>query len=162
MKGFIKEFIFWIVFMLIICSCGTRKVNKSNTETNTKTEINVIDSIKTETKTDSSTEICIDNFDIIPIDSLKPIIIIDQSGKKTSYLNARINKRYETSRNKTLKNELVQSTRKTNIKAVKQTKQAVKQIERKESIITSLWWLWLLIILIVLYYVSRKFIPFRI
>ncbi len=159
MKGFIKEFIFWIVFMLIICSCGTRKVNKSNTETNTKTEINVIDSIKTETKTDSSTEICIDNFDIIPIDSLKPIIIIDPSGKKTSYLNARINKRHETSRNKTIKNELVQSTRKTNIKAVKQTKQAVKQIERKESIITSLWWLWLLIILI---FLIRKFIPFRI
>ena len=152
----------YLFILLLLVSCGTRKVNKSNTKTNTKTEINVIDSSKTETKTDSSTEICIDNFDIIPVDSLKPIIIIDPNGKKTSYLNARINKRHETSRNKTLKNEIVQSTRKTNIKAEKRTKIEVKQIKRKESIITSLWWLWLLIILIVLYFISRKFIPFRI
>ena len=151
-----KQFIFIIILTLIIVSCGTRKVNKSNTETQEKTEINIIDSTKTETKTDSSTEICIDNFDIIPIDSLKPIIIIDPSGKKTSYLNARISKRHETSRNKTIKNEIVQSTRKTNIKAEKRTQIEVKQIERKESIITSLWWLWLLIILIVLYYIDRK------
>jgi len=157
MKKIIK-----ILIILLFVSCGTRKVNKSNTETTLKSEISVVDSTRTETKTYTSTEVIADEFEITPVDTLKMLVIIDSQGKKTSYLNARISKRHETSRNKTLKNEIVQSSRKTNIKAVKETKQAVKQIERKESIITSLWWLWLILILIVLYYVSRKFIPFRI
>ena len=152
----------YLFILLLLVGCGSRKVNKTNTETTTKNEISVVDSVKIVTNTDSNTEIIADEFQIIPIDSLKPIVIIDSQGKKTSYLNARISKRHETSRNKTLKNEIAQSSRKINIKAEKQTKQAEKQVERKESIITSLWWLWLLIILIVTYYVSRKFISFRI
>jgi hypothetical protein len=144
--------------MLGIWSCGTRKVNKTNTETTTKNEISVIDSVKIVTKTDSSTEIIADEFEITPVDSLKMLVIIDSQGKKTSYLNARISKRHEISRNKTLKNEIVQSSRKTNIKAVKETKQAVKQIERKESIITSLWWLWLILILIIANYIKKYII----
>ncbi len=157
MKKIIKIFI-----ILLFVSCGTRKVNKSNTETTLKREISVVDSTKTEIKTYTSTEVITDDFEITPIDTLKMLVIIDSQGKKTSFLNARITKRHEISRNKILKNEVVQSNIKTNLKAVKQTKQAVKQIERKESIITSFWWLWLLIILIVIYYVNRKFIPFRI
>jgi len=152
----------YLFILLLLVGCGTRKVNKTNTETTTKNEISVVDSVRIVTNTDSNTEIIADEFEITPVDSLKMLVIIDSQGKKTSYLNAKISKRHETSRNKTLKNEIVQSSRKTNIKAVKETKQAVKQIERKESIITSLWWLWLILILIVLYYVSRKFIPFRI
>ena len=148
--------------MLGIWSCGSRKVNKSNTEIKEKSEITIVDSVKVAIKTDSNTEIQTNEFTIEPIDSIKPIIIIDSQGKKTSYLNARIKHKHETSRNKTLKNELVQISTKTNIKAEKQTKQALKQVERKESIITSLWWLWILIILVITYYVSRKFIPFRI
>ena len=145
--------------MLGIWSCGSRKVNKSNTEIKEKSEITIVDSVKVAIKTDSNTEIQTNEFTIEPIDSIKPIIIIDSQGKKTSYLNARIKHKHETSRNKTLKNELVQISTKTNIKAEKQTKQALKQVERKESIITSLWWLWLLIIIL---FLIRKFIPFRI
>jgi predicted metal-dependent RNase len=145
-----------------LIGCGTRKVNKSNTETQTKTQITVTDSVKIQTKTDSTTEIKSNEFEIVPIDRIKPIIIIDAQGKKTSYLNAKLKYKSEISRNKTLKNESVQSSRKTNIKAEKQTKQAIKQIERKESIITSLWWLWLLIIVLIIYYFKKYFIPFKI
>ena len=152
----------YLFILLLLIGCGTRKVNKSNTETKEKSEITIVDSLKKEIKTDSSTQIETNEFEIEPIDSIKPIIIIDSQGKKTSYINARLKYKHETKRNKTLKNEIVQSTRKTNIKAEKQTKQATKQIERKESIITSLWWLWLLIILIIIYYVKKYFIPFRI
>ena len=152
----------YLFILLLLVGCGSRKVNKTNTETTTKNEITVVDSVKIVTNTNSNTEIIADNFEITPVDTLKMLVIIDSQGKKTSYLNARITKRHEISRNKTLKNEIVQSSRKTNIKATKQTKQAVKQIERKESIVTSLWWLWLILILIVTYYVSRKFISFRI
>ena len=147
----------YLFILLLLVSCGSRKVNKSNTETKEKSEIIIVDSLKKEIKTDSSTEIQSNEFEIEPIDSIKPIIIIDAQGKKTSYLNARLKYKQETKRNKTLKNELVQRSRKTNIKAEKRTQIEVKQIERKESIITSLWWLWLLIILIITYYVSRKF-----
>jgi hypothetical protein len=147
----------YLFILLLLVSCGSRKVNKSNTEIKEKSEITIVDSLKKEIKTDSSTEIQSNEFEIEPIDSIKPIIIIDSQGKKTSYLNAKLKYKQETKRNKTLKNELVQSSRKTNIKAEKRTQIEVKQIERKESIITSLWWLWLLIILIITYYVSRKF-----
>ena len=147
----------YLFILLLLVGCGTRKVNKSNTEIKEKSEIIIVDSLKKEIKTDSSTEIQSNEFEIEPIDSIKPIIIIDSKGKKTSYINARLKYKHETKRNKTLKNELVQSSRKTNIKTEKQTKQAIKQIERKESIITSLWWLWILIILVITYYVSRKF-----
>jgi hypothetical protein len=147
----------YLFILLLLVSCGSRKVNKSNTETKEKSEIIIVDSLKKEIKTDSSTEIQSNEFEIEPIDSIKPIIIIDAQGKKTSYLNARLKYKQETKRNKTLKNELVQRSRKTNIKAEKRTQIEVKQIERKESIITSLWWLWLLIILVIIYYVNRKF-----
>jgi len=151
-----------ILIILLLVGCGTRKVNKTNTETTLKSELSVVDSVKIVTNINSVIDTSVDNFEITPVDTLKMLVIIDSQGKKTSYLNARITKRHEISRNKTLKNEIVQSSRKTNIKATKQTKQAVKQIERKESIVTSLWWLWLILILIVTYYVSRKFISFRI
>jgi hypothetical protein len=147
----------YLFILLLLVGCGTRKVNKSNTETKEKSEITIVDSLKKEIKTDSSTQIDNKEFEIEPIDSIKPIIIIDSQGKKTSYLNARLKYKHEISRNKTLKNEIVQRSTKTNIKAEKRTQIEVKQIERKESIITSLWWLWLLIILIITYYVSRKF-----
>lgn len=146
----------YLFILLLLVGCGSRKVNKSNTETKEKSEIIIVDSVKKEIKTDSSTQIDNKEFEIEPIDSIKPIIIIDAQGKKTSYLNARLKYKHEISRNKTLKNEIVQSSRKTNIKAEKRTQIEVKQIERKESIITSLWWFWLLIILIVLYYINRK------
>lgn len=148
-----------ILIILLFVSCGTRKVNKSNTETTLKSEISVIDSTRTEIKTYTSTEVIADDFEITPVDTLKMLVIIDSQGKKTSYLNARITKRHEISRNKTLKNEVVQSNIKSNLKAVKQTKQAIKQIERKESIITSLWWLWLILILGIILYIKKYIIP---
>ena len=147
----------YLFILLLLVGCGSRKVNKSNTETKEKSEIIIVDSLKIAIKTDSNTEIQTNEFTIEPIDSIKPIIIIDSQGKKTSYLNAKIKHKHKTRRNKTLKNEIVQRSTKTNIKAEKRTQIEVKQIDRKESIITSLWWLWLLIILIITYYVSRKF-----
>lgn len=152
----------YLLILLLLVGCGSRKVNKTNTEIKEKSEITIVDSVKVSIKTDSSTEIIADEFEITPMDTLKMLVIIDSQGKKTSYINARIKHKHEIKRNKTLKNETVQSSRKTNIKAEKRTQIEVKQIERKESIITSLWWLWLLIVLIITYYVSRKFIRFSV
>jgi|688.fasta_scaffold104175_10 hypothetical protein len=139
-----------------IWSCGTRKVNKSDTENKTKTEVTIFDTTKIVTNTAYNIDKVVNDFEIEPIDSTKAIVIIDNTGKKTSYINAKIRHRREISRNKTLKTEIVQSSRKENIKQTAQTKTSVKQIEKKASIITELWWLWLLIFVILLYYLNKK------
>jgi hypothetical protein len=146
----------YILVLLLLVGCGTRKVNKSNTETTTKTEVTISDTTKIVTNTAYNIDKVVNDFEIEPIDSTKAIVIIDNTGKKTSYINAKIRHRRETSRNKTLKSEIVQSSHKKNIKQTAQTKTSVKQIEKKASIITEFWWLWLLIFVILLYYLNKR------
>lgn len=146
----------YILILLLLVGCGTRKVNKSDTEITTKTEVTISDTTKIVTNTAYNIETIKDNFEIEPIDTCKAIVIIDNNGKKTSYLNAKIRHRREISQNKTQKTEIVQSSHKKNIKATTQTKTSDKQIERKASIITEFWWLWLLIFVILIYYLNKK------
>jgi hypothetical protein len=134
-------------------SCGARKVNKSTTETETKSEISVIDSTKVVTFTDSSSTICTDEFEITPVDTLKPIVIIDSQGKKTTIKNGRIKKRTQISRFKALKSQSVHNTRKTQKTATQSTKVSEKHVERKESF----GWLWLILIIAVILYIYRRF-----
>lgn len=146
----------YLLLLLLLVGCGTRKVNKSDTENKTKTEVTISDTTKIVTNTAYNIDKVVNDFEIEPIDTTKAIVIIDNTGKKTSYINAKIRHRREISRNKTLKSEIVQSSRKENIKQTQQTKTSVKQIEKKASIITELWWLWLLIFVILLYYLNKK------
>jgi hypothetical protein len=146
----------YLLVLLLLVGCGTRKVNKSNTETTIKTEVTISDTTKIVTNTSYDIDKVVNDFYIEPIDTCKAIVIIDNNGKKTSYLNAKIRHKRETSRNKTIKNEIVQSSRKENIKSVQQTKTSVKEVQRKISIITEFWWLWLLILAILLYYLNKR------
>ena len=146
----------YILIILLFIGCGTRKVNKSNTEITTKSEISVSDTTKIVTNTAYNIDKIVNDFYIEPVDSCKAIVIIDSEGKKTSYLNAKIRHKREITRNKTLKNEIVQKSHKENIKATTQSKTNVKQIDRKASIITEFWWLWLILLLILLYYLNKK------
>jgi hypothetical protein len=146
----------YILIILLFVGCGTRKVNKSNTEITTKSEISVSDTTKIVTNTAYNIDKVVNDFYIEPIDTCKPIIIIDSQGKKTSYHNAKIRHRVENSSNKTLKSEIVQSSHKENIKTTTQAKTSVKQIERKTSFISEFWYLWLILLLILLYYLNKK------
>lgn len=146
----------YILILLLLVGCGTRKVNKSNTENSSKTEIAICDTTKIVTNTAYNIETIKEDFDIEPIDTCKAIVIIDNNGKKTSYINAKIRHKRQTSVNKTLKNEIVQSSRKENIKQTTQTKTSEKQIKRKASIITEFWYLWLILLLLLLYYLNKK------
>ena len=132
------------------------KINKSDTENSTKTEIVISDTTKIVTNTAYNIEKVVNDFYIEPVDSTKALVIIDSNGKKTSYHNAKIRHRAEISRNKTLKSEIVQKSHKENIKATTQAKTSVKQIERKTSFISDFWWLWLILLLILLYYLNKK------
>jgi hypothetical protein len=146
----------YILIILLFVGCGTRKVNKSNTEITTKGEISISDTTKIVTNTAYNIEKVVNDFCIEPIDSTKALVIIDNDGKKTSYINAKIRHRRETSLNKTLKNEIVQSSHKENIKATTQAKTNLKEIQKEISIVTQLWWLWLLLLAILLYYINKK------
>lgn len=146
----------YILILLLFVGCGTRKINKSNTETTTKTEVSISDTTKIVTNTAYNIDKVVNDFYIEPIDTCKAIVIIDNTGKKTSYLNAKIRHRNEISSNKTLKSEIVQSSHKKIIKATTQTKTNIKEVKRETSIITQFWWLWLLLILMFLYYINKK------
>jgi hypothetical protein len=150
------EKIKYILIILLFVGCGTRKVNKSNTEITTKSEIFVSDTTKIVTNTAYNIDKVVNDFYIEPVDTCKPIIIIDSQGKKTSYLNAKIRHRVENSSNKTLKNEIVQSSHKKNIKTTTQSKTNIKQIDKKASFITEFLWLWLVLLIILLYYLNKK------
>ena len=146
----------YILIILLFVGCGTRKVNKSDTEITTKGEISISDTTKIVTNTAYNIDKVVNDFYIEPIDSTKALVIIDNEGKKTSYLNAKIRHRRENSLNKTLKSEIVQSSHKENIKATTQAKTNVKEVQREISIIAQLWWLWLILLALFLYYLNKK------
>jgi predicted metal-dependent RNase len=143
----------YLFLLLLLVGCGARKVNKSNTETTTKSEITVVDSTKIDTKEDIEATICTDEFEITPIDTIKPLVIIDSQGKKTTIVNGRIKKRTQISRFKALKSTTLHNTRKTQKTATQTTKASVKHVERKESF----GWLWLILIIAVILYIYRRF-----
>jgi hypothetical protein len=143
----------YLFILLLLVSCGARKVNKSTTETETKSEITVVDSTKVYTKEVSEGDIHTDEFEITPVDTLKPIVIVDSQGKKTTIKNGRIKKRTQISRFKALKSQSVHNTRKTQKTATQSTKASEKHVERKESF----GWLWLILIIAVILYIYRRF-----
>jgi hypothetical protein len=143
----------YLFLLLLLVGCGARKMNKSNTETTTKSEITVVDSTKIETKEDIEATICTDEFEITPIDTIKPLVIIDSQGKKTTIVNGRIKKRTQISRFKASKSQSVHNTRKTQKTATQTTKASEKHVERKEPF----GWLWLLLIIAVILYIYRRF-----
>lgn len=142
----------YLFLLLLLVGCGARKVNKSTTEITTKSEITVVDSTKIDTKEDSEAIICTDEFEIIPIDTIKPLVIIDSQGKKTTIVNGRIKKRTQISRFKASKSQSVHNTRKTQKTATQTTKASEKNTERTQSY----WWLWLIIIIAVILYIYRR------
>jgi predicted metal-dependent phosphotriesterase family hydrolase len=143
----------YLFILLLLASCGARKVNKSTTETETKSEITVVDSTKVYTNEISEGDIHTDEFEITPVDTLKPIVIIDSQGKKTTIKNGRIKKRTQISRFKALKSQSVHNTRKTQKTATQSTKASEKHTERTQSF----WWLWLILIIAVILYIYRRF-----
>jgi len=140
-----------ILSAFVLFGCASRRVNKS--EVKETTEVKAIDTTKTVTNTqkfersvDTST---VNEFEIVPIDITKPMVI---NGR--SYSNA-ILKRKVTKVNKVV--ELTEKTSQIESKGVSNEvkrviETEVKETERKN---TKLWWLWFLL-LIPIYFVYRK------
>jgi hypothetical protein len=135
-----------LILLLLLTSCGTRRVNKSTEETKQdkveviQNNIQVKENVSVKV-IDSTDEICIE-----PIDSIKPMVI---DGK--SYLNVKIKHKKRKVNTSIVLDKTVSDTG--TKKTVEKTEvvKDVKIIERKTSLITQLWWLWLLILLFILY-----------
>ena len=137
---------------IFLTSCGSRKVQKSETKETEQTEIKTEE--KTETKLTDNTKIIdtttTDEIEIIPVDNNLPITV---NGKK--YTNSRIKWKKKKNNISIAKDVKVQhNAEKEGVVIVKKDKVIeVKQIERKQSY----WWLLWFLLLIPAYYVWRKY-----
>ena len=137
---------------IFLTSCGSRKVQKSETKETEQTEIKTEQ--KTETKLTDNTKIIdtttTDEIEIIPVDNNLPITV---NGKK--YTNSRIKWKKKKNNISIAKDVKVQhNAEKEGVVIVKKDKVIeVKQIERKQSY----WWLLWFLLLIPAYYVWRKY-----
>jgi hypothetical protein len=137
---------------IFLTSCGSRKVQKSETKETEKTEVKTEE--KTETKITDNTKIVdtstTDEIEIIPIDNTLPITV---NGKK--YTNSRIKWKKKKNNISVVKDVKVQhNEQKSELKTVK--KDLIierKVIDRKQSY----WWLLWFLLLIPAYYLWRKY-----
>jgi hypothetical protein len=137
---------------IFLSSCGSRKVNKS--ETKEQEQKNEKITLETETRiTDNTkivdTSIC-DEIEIVPVDNTLPFTI---DGKE--YKNAKI--RHKKSKNNISINKDVKIQHNGQKEAVVMVKRnkiiEVKQTERKESY----WWLLWFLLLIPIYFAYKKY-----
>lgn len=166
-----KSLFFWVllaVLFLLLCSCGSRKVNKSNTEIKetAKIETTKTDSSKVVINIERNTKI-VDSSDseeitFEPVDNTKPMVV-----NSKTYLNARISTKKINTNKVTTNNVNVSKTAQNSVKEVnkqqssKETKVEVKNVDKKQFNFLNLWWLLLLLIAIYLLYKRyRRFLPF--
>jgi H+/gluconate symporter-like permease len=141
-----------LFFAIVLTSCGSRKVQKSETKETEKTEI------KTETKTettvtnntkilDSSTT---DEFEISPISDTIPMVV-----NGITYKNAKIRRKKTKNNISIVKDVKVQHNEEK--RYLKTDKRDLiierKVIDKKESF----WWLLWFLLLIPAYYLWRKY-----
>lgn len=140
------------MMLLLLTSCGSRKVNKTEIKETEKTEVKEVTQTKTDvtdnTKIiDTSTS---DEIEIVPIDNSKPIVV---NGK--SFFNVKIKRKKSKNNITTQKNIIVAKNEQKEVKtaSVKQKVIEVKQIERKNNY----WWILLFLLLIPIYFGYKKF-----
>jgi hypothetical protein len=142
-----------LLLSILIVGCGSRKVNKSVTKE--ETQISVLDTSRTETKTDTNVKVisCFetDEITIVPIDSTKEIFVNGKTYRNVvlKHKKVKANKVVEQSKKEV---KIEQKAIKTNIK--KQTHIEVKQIDKEQF--NFLVWFWL-ILLIPIYLLYRKY-----
>tara|TARA_R100000541_G_scaffold39136_1_gene46982 strand:- start:9417 stop:9935 length:519 start_codon:yes stop_codon:yes gene_type:complete len=163
-----------LLSVIILTSCGPRKVNKQELETKqeTKTEVKEVskslDSTKTETEEQSSAKI---NFEVStkdflfePIDNTKPFFIGSQKYENVKVVNKESNSKY-LEETELLKKQTeyrfsqLENTIESLIEENKELKSNVKQVDKKESLVSLFMWLSiLLLIILLLIYAYNKYL----
>jgi hypothetical protein len=135
-----------LITIIFLTSCGSRKVNKSETKESEKTEVKT--EAKTETKVTDNTKIVdtstTDEIEICPVSDTLPMVV-----NGITYKNAKIKRSKKKNNISIAKDVKVQhKAQKSDLKVVKSNRIIeVKQTERKESY----WWFLLLIPIYILY-----------
>ena len=135
-----------LIFLLLLTSCGTRKVNKSIEEIKQDKIETVQNNIQVKENVAIKVIDSTDEIFIEPIDSIKPMVI---DGK--SYLNVKIKHKKRKVNTSIVLDKTTSDTSKKKIIEKTEAVKDIKIIERKTSLVTQLWWLWLLILLFILY-----------
>jgi hypothetical protein len=143
---------------ILLFSCGTRKVNKSDTKE--ETQIAILDTSKTETKTDTNIKVidCTDTDElvIVPVDNTKEIIVNGKTYKNVTLKHRKVKNNITTNK--------VEKVAKIKQKAVKTNVKAKKSVEIKQTESTKgNFWNWVLLIICItafLFFViwSRKYV----
>ena len=141
-----------LIALIIMTSCGSRKVNKSQTkEQEQKTEKTTLE---IETRVTDNTKIIdtstSDEIEISPVSDTLPMVV-----NGITYKNVKIKHSKKKNNISVVKDVIVQqNVQKSDLKAVKTNKVVeTKQIERKQSY----WWLLWFLLLIPIYYLWRKY-----
>jgi hypothetical protein len=141
-----------IISVILLTSCGSRKVAKSETkEQEQKTEKSTLE---TETRVTDNTKIVdtstSDEIEISPISDTIPMVV-----NGITYKNAKIKRSKKKNNISIVKDVKVQhKAKKSDLKVVKSNRIIeVKQIERKESY----WWLFWFLLLIPIYFIYKKY-----
>ena len=141
-----------LISAIVLTSCGSRKVQKSETKETEKTEIKTEE--KTETKLTDNTKIIdtssTDEIEIIPIDNSLPITV---NGKE--YKNVKLRHKKKKNNISIEKDVKIQhNAKKDSVVMVKRDLIIERKlIDRKQSY----WWLLWFLLLIPAYYVWRKY-----
>ena len=144
----------FLFLLLVLSSCGSRKVAVEKTESNLKVDStstivkNEVITTNNDIRVNTDTEEC----EITPIDSTKPVIIGDKK-----YFNAKIKiKKTKTAAIDTTKKvEKKEEVQQVKVFKDKKEKAFKKQVDRKES--HTIYWWWLLILLLVaLFFYARN------
>lgn len=146
-----------IIPALLLVSCASRNVNKSNATETTKTETQteIVDSSKTVTNTDSNIKVIdsTDEIEIVPIDNSIPMVV---NGKK--YVNARLKHR-KTSTNTTQSVKVAQIEQKavkTDVKAKTDANKKSNEFHsHKEGFNWNKTFFWILVLLFAIYLIRK-------
>jgi hypothetical protein len=148
-------FIIAIILTVCLCSCSTRKVNKSETKIETVSETTKVDTSKTVTKVDSNTKIVdsstSNEIEYIPIDNTLPFTV---NGKE--YKNVKIKhskKKNNITIDKTKKVSQIENKYVSQGTKDKTSKTVEVKVTEKQSF--NFWWL--LLLLIPAYFWIRKY-----
>jgi flagellar biosynthesis component FlhA len=137
---------------IFLTSCGSRKVQKSETKETEQTEVKT--EAKTETKLTDNTKIVdtssSDEIEICPVTDTIPMVV-----NGITYKNAKIRRKKSKNNISIVKDVKVQhNEEKSGLVTVKSNKVVeIKLIDRKQSF----WWLLWFLLLIPVYYVWRKY-----
>jgi len=161
-------------FLVSMCSCGARKVNKEHSKEETKTKLTDNSTIEKKSETNVKTTITtkIDDKDesittdetFEPIDPSKESFIIEKDGTKTIFNNLKKTVKKTTKKNNTATSKEILQVQNEN-KAVKEQKavkqlntskkeNSVKNVERKQFNPFEL--LYLIIPLLIIWFAYRK------